>query len=156
MRPTSVITASLGLLTLGIVSSTHGQLVTLLPSVPLSPGLLQALGPLAHSGTLRQAAPSSAPQRHVSPFITAIHLHTGGLQFKRRGGTLLLNGAPCVWIWPGRGANNDPSDEKLAIRWCFCSKRLLESRQGGLAQANRVSKRYEHTQTMPHVCVSRG
>lgn len=122
MRPTSVITASLGLLTLGIVSSTHGQLVTLLPSVPLSPGLLRALGPLAHSGTLRQAAPSPAPQRHVSPFITAIHLHTGGLQFKRRGGTLLLNGAPvCVDLaWRGWGGlSNDSSDDKLCDKMVF-------------------------------------
>lgn len=74
VHPTSVITVSLGLLTLGIVSSTHGQLVTLLPSVPLSPA---SCGPLAlwliaahfdkllllwhHKGT--------SPGAHSNPFI---------------------------------------------------------------------------------------
>lgn len=99
VRQTSVITASSDLLTLGIVSSIHGQLVTLLPSVPLSPGPLQALGPLARSGTLRQAAHSLALQRHVSQALfTPLHLHTGGPPIQRQGGTLLPNDAPCVWI----------------------------------------------------------
>lgn len=74
VHPTSIITVSLGLLTLAIVSSTHGQLVTLLPSVPLSPA---SCGPLAlwfiaahfdkllllwhHKGT--------SPGAHSNPFI---------------------------------------------------------------------------------------
>lgn len=90
--------ASVGLLTLGTVSSTHGQLVTLLPSGPLSQAPLQEFGPASHSGTLPQAAHSLAPQSPVvsAPLFTHRHLHTGGPQIKHNETHFYLIAAPYV------------------------------------------------------------
>lgn len=86
-----------GLLTLGFVSSPHGQLVALLPSGPLSraPRGSLALGLIAthfdkllilwhHKALLSQ------------PLFTGSHLHTGAPQFKHNETHFYLMAVPYV------------------------------------------------------------
>lgn len=79
VRRTSVISASSDLLTLGIVSSIHGQLVTLLPSVPLSPAPCRPLAlwlVVAHFDRLlilwRYKGMSPRPYSHPSICIQVV------------------------------------------------------------------------------------
>lgn len=105
-----------GLLTLGIVSSDHGQLVTLLPSGPSSQASCRslALGLIAahfdkllilrhHKALLSQA------------LFTPSHLHTGGPQFKGNKARFYLIAVPYVWIYPSRGLSSDSCIESLHL-----------------------------------------
>lgn len=97
VRPTSAITSDVGLLTLGFVSSLHGQLVALLPSGPLywAPRGSLALGLIAaHFDKLLILWRHKAPLSQL--LFTGSHLHTGAPQFKRNETHFCLMAVPYV------------------------------------------------------------